>query len=86
MKALALTFVFGLGLVASLWVESVVTLLLTLAIFVLLAVALTYEPSKRTEDYYAARYREARDRRMRAAHLSPKYDDRFDLFTDAKPE
>ena len=87
MKAFGLTLILVLGIVGGMtWVTNTVTFLLTVAIFVLLAVALTYEPSKRTEDYYAKQYREARDRRMRAVHLNPKYDDRFDLFTDAKPE
>ena len=87
MKAFGLTLILVLGIVAGMtWVTNTVTFLLTVAIFVLLAVALTYEPSKRREDYYAAKYREARERRMRAVHLNPKYDDRFDLFTDTKPE
>jgi len=88
-KAFALTFMFVLGLVAGMtWVTNTVTFLLTVAIFTLLAVALTYEPSKRTEDYYAARYREDRERRMRAVHLSPGLTDpdRYAVFDDRKPE
>ena len=87
MRAFGITLILVLGIVAGMtWVTNTVTFLLTVAIFVLLAVALTYEPSKRTEDYYAARHREARERRMRAVHLNPKHGDRFDLFADTEPE
>ena len=84
MRAFGLTLIFVLGIVAGLtWVTSTVTFLLTVAIFTLLAVALTYEPSKRSGDYYAASFRErAHDKRVERA-MRPT---RYDVFDEARPE
>ncbi len=87
MRAFALVFIFVMGIVAGIvWVDSTVTFLLTVAIFSLLAVAVTYEPSRKSEAYYARQYRESRERRMRELHLNPKFSDRYDVFEEVHPE
>ncbi len=87
MKAFALTFIFVMGIVAGIvWVDSTITFLLTVAVFSILAVAITYEPQGKSEAYYARQYREQRERRMRELHLNPKFSDRYDAFDAARPE
>lgn len=88
MRAVLLILVFVLGLISGMtWVTTPVLFLLAVALFTLLALALVYEPDRYTEEYYAARYRAARERRMREMHLNPKHlEDRYDVFSESKPE